>query len=107
MDVEIIQRDIYYNFIILKNNMVVGSMTAEEKDTDAWFLLNGYIIPTYRKQGIYTYLWEYRHNFVLAKEPKIMLGFANDISKKLYIKHKFTLIDLIEDEFVFEKRFGS
>ena len=34
MEVEVIQKDIYYNFIIFKNNMVVGSMTAEERALD-------------------------------------------------------------------------
>lgn len=89
--------DNYTWFVVIdpqNSNKVVSissiDLSKSEKGEAAFGLT--YVVPSYRRQGIYRHVFGLKMDFCKVKGVKVIKGLANPLSAELFSEHDFAVV---------------
>ena len=81
--------------VMEKDGIEIGRACAEliRPDQRDWLFKGSFILPDYRRQGVYRELWDARLSFVMAQNPRSIEGWSGTGNRSLFIADGFIAVN--------------
>ena len=88
-----------------KYGVEIGRVCAELTNTHfrSWLLKGGFVLPEYRRQGVFSELWAARLAFVMAHNPRTILGWCWSANRPLFLADGFVEVERDGNETLMSK----
>lgn len=92
-------------FIMKKDQIEIARMCAElvNRHFRGWLLKGSFVLPDYRRQGVFSELWSERLSFVMSKTPRSIEGWCCSENRPLYLAAGFTEMERDGNEALMRK----